>query len=177
MVDASCIDADTPPVTHSKRPPGTSVQEALKQPKPFSSPWHEALIAMMMTTERLRWPLQDMLNSRGELTPQQYNVLRILRGAGKDGLPTLEIAERMIERTPGITRMIDRLERKEFVVRERAANDRRQVRCRITATGRTLLRSLDKPVLDLDEELLSALSRSEAKELIRLLDKVRNSLD
>ncbi len=131
---------------------------------------------MLMTTERLRWPLQDMLSRTGELTPQQYNVLRILRGAGKDGLPTLEIASRMIERAPGITRMIDRLERKELVERERRPGDRRQVLCRITATGRTLLRSLDKPIEKLDEELLSALSIAESKELIRLLDKVRNSL-
>lgn len=163
-------------MTSPKQRPSSSIQEALKRSKPFRSPRHEALIAMLMTTERLRWPVQDLLSSRGELTPQQYNVLRILRGAGNDGLPTLEVAERMIERAPGITRMIDRLERKEFVVRERATNDRRQVRCRITAKGRAMLRALDKPVLALDEELLSALTKAEAKELIRLLDKIRNSL-
>lgn len=163
-------------MTTSKRHAGQTVLEAIQQTKPFKSPRQEALIAMLMTTERLRWPLQDMLSRTGELTPQQYNVLRILRGAGKDGLPTLEIATRMIERAPGITRMIDRLERKELVERERTPGDRRQVLCRITATGRTLLRSLDKPIEKLDEELLSALSIAESKELIRLLDKVRTSL-
>ena len=156
---------------------GTSVREAIQQTKPFSSLQQEALIAMLMTTERLRWPLQDLLRAHGDLTPQQFNVLRILRGAGRDGLPTLEIAARMIERTPGITRMIDRLERKGLVVRERASSDRRQVHCRITGAGKTLLRSLDRPAEELDERLLAALSETETKTLIRLLNKVRNSLE
>lgn len=160
----------------ARRRTGVSVQETIKQTKAFSSPGQEALIGMLVTTERLRWPLQDMLLSRGDLTRQQYNVLRILRGAGKQGLPTLEIAARMIERAPGITRMLDRLERKDLIMRERAADDRRQVLCRITATGRTLLRSLDKPVNALDEQLLAPLSKTETKELIRLLDKLRDSL-
>src|SRR5437868_11006787 len=74
-----------------------------------------------------------------EITGQQYNVLRILRGAEPGGLPTLTIAERMIERAPGITRMIDRLEAKGLVVREIPANDRRFVYCRITRKGMDLL--------------------------------------
>ena len=131
---------------------------------------------MLMTTERLRWPLQDMMSSQSDLTLQQYNVLRILRGAGKEGLPTLEIAARMVERTPGITRMIDRLQAKDYVTRERATDDRRQVRCLITAAGRKLINALDKPMLQLDEDLVSALTKTETKELIRLLNKVRNSL-
>ena len=163
-------------MAHPKQPTGPSVQEALRQTKPFSSPGPEAVVAMLMTTERLRWPLQDMMSSRSDLTLQQYNVLRILRGAGKEGLPTLEIASRMVERTPGITRMIDRLQAKGYVTRERATDDRRQVRCLITAAGRKLVNSLDKPVQQLDEDLLSALTKAETKELIRLLNKVRNSL-
>src|ERR1051325_6433181 len=77
------------------------------------------------------------------ITGQQYNVLRILRGAEPDGLPTLTIAERMIERTPGITRMIDRLEAKRLVVREIRPQDRRYVHCRITEKGLNLLATLD----------------------------------
>ena len=154
----------------------TSVQEAIQQTKPFRSPKQEALIALMLTTERLRWPLQDLLSEKSELTPQQYNVLRILRGAGRGGLPTLEIASRMIERTPGITRMIDRLERKGWVTRERAADDRRQVLCCITTEGLSLLRSLDQPIDALDEQLLAPITKTEAKELIRILDKIRNQL-
>src|SRR5881394_2146497 len=74
-----------------------------------------------------------------DITGQQYNVLRILRGAEPAGLPTLMIAERMIERTPGITRMVDRLEAKKLVRRDRCESDRRQVLCTITATGLELL--------------------------------------
>ena len=160
----------------SKRQADTSVQDVIKQTRPFASLGQEALIGLLLTTERLRWPLQDLLCSRGDLTPQQYNVLRILRGAGKGGLPTLEIAARMIERTPGITRMIDRLERKELVERERAADDRRMVLCRISSAGRVLLRSLDTPIDELDARLLDALTKAETRELIRLLNKLRNSL-
>src|SRR5436305_9731988 len=79
------------------------------------------------------------------ITGQQYNVLRILRGAEPEGLPTLTIAERMIERTPGITRMIDRLESKGLAVREIRPNDRRCVYCRISEKGLDLLKLLDEP--------------------------------
>lgn len=153
----------------------TTVQEAIRQTRPFRSPGQEALIALMLTAEAVRWPLQELLDKRG-LTPQQYNVLRILRGAGRGGLPTLEIAERMIERTPGISRLIDRLERKELVTRERSADDRRQVVCTITAEGLAVLRSLDRPVDKLDDDLLAPLSAKETRELIRLLNLVRNGV-
>ena len=80
------------------------------------------------------------------ITPQQYNVLRILRGAGAEGLPTLSIGERMIEQTPGVTRLVDRLERKGLVERTPCAKDRRRVFCRMTAKGLELLKELDDPV-------------------------------
>ena len=137
--------------------------------KPFPSLAQEAWIALLLTTERVRWPLQTLLQERGDVTQQQYNVLRILRGAGAEGLPTLEIATRMVERTPGITRMIDRLEAKGLVERVRSVEDRRQVRCVLTADGRALVRRLDRPVSERNDELLSALSQSEIRELIRYL--------
>ncbi len=164
-------------MARARRQSDTTVGEAIQQRKPFTSPQHEALIALLLTSERLRWPMQDLMSKHGDLTSQQFNVLRILRGAGRDGLPTLEIAARMVERTPGITRMIDRLERKDLVVRERAAEDRRQVLCRITKTGLTLLRGLDRPIEALHQSLLAPLNKAETRELIRLLDKVRNGLD
>jgi len=104
---------------------------------------------------------------------QQYNVLRILRGAGEKGLPTLDISERMIESAPGITRLIDRLETKKLVSRERCATDRRQVFCRITAIGLTLLASLDGPVLEAADTTLGILKKNELTSLIDLLDKTR----
>jgi len=109
------------------------------------------------------------------LTLQQYNVLRILRGAGEKGLPTLVIAERMVERTPGITRLIDRLLRKGFVERERPLGDRRQVLCRITPGGLAVLGKLDGPVGDLDDRCLAMLDDEEKSVLIGVLDRVRQA--
>jgi len=144
----------------------------LQQTRPFRSPAQEALIALLRTSDLLRRSLAAVVEPRG-VTLQQYNVLRILRGAGEGGLPTLEIAERMIERTPGITRLLDRLETKGWVDRERCPRDRRQVLCHLTEGGRNLLAGLDAPVSEADERAVSILSREEQIELIRLLDTVR----
>lgn len=154
--------------------PFLSVQQAIKQERAFRSRSEEAMIALLLTVESVRWPMQDLMTKHGELTPQQYNVLRILRGAGPKGLPTLDIGERMIERTPGITRLLDRLEAKQLVERDRSNADRRQVICRITATGKALLKKLDRPVDALNEAAMGDLGTSELAELIRLLDKVRH---
>jgi DNA-binding MarR family transcriptional regulator len=110
------------------------------------------------------------------ITLQQYNVLRILRGAGERGLPTLEIADRMVEQTPGITRLIDRLETKKLVVRERCKTDRRQVFCRITAGGLALLARIDVPLRDAEDLALSPLTGRQLAHLNNLLDLVRNGL-
>ncbi len=154
--------------------PADSIQAAIKQTRPFRSRRQEALVGLLLTAEAVKWPMQDLLASHDELTMQQYNVLRILRGAGPAGLPTLEIGTRMIERTPGVTRLIDRMEQKGLVVRERARDDRRLVICRITEAGTSLLKKLDRPVDALDEAVLGALDDDETAELIRLLDKVRH---
>ena len=107
------------------------------------------------------------------LTPQQYNVLRILRGAGSDPLPTLEIGSRMIEQAPGITRLLDRLEAKGLVERERCREDRRRVLCRISASGRKLLTSLDKVIADTDSATVAGLNSKQQRVLINLLDAIR----
>src|SRR5512146_1802008 len=104
---------------------------------------------------------------------QQYNVLRILRGAGKEGLPTLEVASRLVEQTPGITRLLDRLEAKKLIRRERCPTDRRQVLCFITAEGLALLGRLDAPVNAFDARALGMLTAQEQRELVRILDKIR----
>ena len=154
-------------------PASDSIQAAIKQSRPFRSAAQEATIGLLLTAETIRWPLQDLLTGHDELTPQQYNVLRILRGAGPAGLPTLEIGTRMIERTPGITRLLDRIESKGLVERTRHTEDRRQVICRITDHGLSLLRRLDRPVEALDDAVMSSLDQAELAELIRLLNKVR----
>ena len=108
-----------------------------------------------------------------DITGQQYNVLRILRGAEPEGLPTLTIVERMIERAPGITRMIDRLESKGLVRREARSDDRRCVYCRITREGLNLLRPLDEPVEDANHKAFGGLTRREIEQLVALLLKTR----
>ena len=110
-----------------------------------------------------------------DITVQQYNVLRILRGAGEQGLPTLEIAERMIEQTPGITRLVDRLEEKKLVDRKRCEEDRRRVWCRITATGLALLAKLDAPVHD-SLGSLATLGSRELSQLVEHLDRAREGV-
>jgi DNA-binding MarR family transcriptional regulator len=111
------------------------------------------------------------------ITAQQYNVLRILRGAGERGLPTLDIVERLIEETPGITRLIDRLEEKQLVARERCLTDRRQVFCRITKEGLKLLAKLDVPLNSAEEDVLGHLKKRELDELVDLLDRAREGLN
>lgn len=110
-----------------------------------------------------------------DITGQQYNVLRILRGAEPDGLPTLTIAERMIERAPGITRMIDRLEAKGLVARELRPHDRRCVYCRITGKGLNLLKLLDEPAEEATTTAFGALSERELGQLVALLMKTRKA--
>ncbi|MCU1231478.1 MAG: hypothetical protein JWO97_4362 [Acidobacteria bacterium] len=110
-----------------------------------------------------------------DITVQQYNVLRILRGAGEQGLPTLEIAERMIEQTPGITRLVDRLEEKKLVDRKRCEEDRRRVWCRITPTGLSLLAKLDAPVHE-SLESLATLGVRDLAQLVSHLDRAREGV-
>ena len=156
--------------------PVSRLQHELKQSKPFPSRRAEAMVALLRTGDLARRLVEATVGPFG-LTGQQYNVLRILRGAGEKGLPTLDIAERMIEQTPGITRLIDRLEAKQLVVRARCETDRRQVFCRITAEGLALLERCDAPIRAADESPLAGLSDADLHQLIDFLDRVRDGLD
>lgn len=151
------------------------LQREIRQTRPFASPSAEAVVALLRTTDRLRRFLARTVEPRG-ITLQQYNVLRILRGAGDDGLPTLEIAERMIEAAPGVTRLLDRLEAKRLVRRERCLRDRRQILCWITPAGLGLVDALDEPMRRADAVALQALSDPRVAELLSLLDEVRAGL-
>lgn len=182
ILDPSSNRADEGGVRDSKRTTTAAparedvgtVRASIQQNKPFRSDAQEALLTLLMTTEKLHWPYEELF-AEHDLTAQQFNVLRILRGAGKEGLPTLDVAARMVQRTPGITRLIDRLEKKGLVTRERAPEDRRQVWCYLSREGASLLRRLDAPVADLDERSLHPLGGEEVRRLIRLLDKVRTA--
>ena len=145
-----------------------SVRQEIKQTRPFASLADEAVVTLLRTADHARTALSAVVEEAG-ITLQQYNVLRILRGARPDGLCTLTIADRMLERTPGITRLIDRLEAKRLVVRVRSAEDRRQVWCRITPDGLRLLARLDRPVAELDRDVVAGLSRADQERLGELL--------
>jgi DNA-binding MarR family transcriptional regulator len=133
----------------------------------------DAVVSILRTANYLRRFCSPVFDQY-DITSQQFNVLRILRGAGLEGLPTLDIAERMIEQSPGITRLLDRLERKKLVRRERPSDNRRQVLCYITKAGLDLLQELDTPVRNQDKRALHRLDESEIEELIRLLELVRS---
>lgn len=148
------------------------LRRELKQQVPFRSRQHEAAIALLRTADVLRRRLEALFEPHG-ITGQQYNVLRILRGARPDALPTMEIADRMIERTPGITRLVDRLEEKGLVRRQRSQEDRRCVLCTITGEGLELLAELDGPVDRLDRELVAMLDEDEAERLVGYLERIR----
>jgi DNA-binding MarR family transcriptional regulator len=153
----------------------STVAAAIKQSRPFGSKAEEAAVALLLTADLVRRNLAAVLGPH-DLTSQQYNVLRILRGAGERGLPVLDVAERMIEETPGITRLLDRLDAKGLVTRERCTEDRRRVYCRITKAGLELLDALDAPLRALNESSLGKLKKRELTELVALLDRTRDTL-
>ena len=150
----------------------SKIQQELRQRRPFRSQRQEAGVALLRTADVVKRRMARVIEPAG-ITLQQYNVLRILRGAGEGGIATLEIARRMIEQTPGITRLLDRLESKRLVRRERCPSDRRQVLCWITTEGQELLVGLDEPVNRADVEVLRALGGEELQRLIELLDSIR----
>src|SRR6202795_1084277 len=139
---------------------------------PIHSRQQDAVVNVLRTANYLDRFCAPMFDQHGT-TSQQFNVLRILQGAGMEGLPTLDIAERMIEQAPGITRLLDRLERKKLVRRERPPDNRRQVLCYITKPGLDLLQELDTPFRKRVNQALHRLDESELEELIRLLTVVR----
>src|ERR1700730_4312722 len=150
------------------------LQHEIKKKRPFESPEEEAALSVLRTGEQLQIRFARMLREHG-LTPSQYNILRILRGEGKQ-LPILEIASRTITVVPGITGLIDRLEQAGFVNRVRCDKDRRVIYVALTDHGTTTLAALDEPLTALHRKLLGHLSQAELQELIRLLEKVREPL-
>ncbi len=146
----------------------------LKKKQPFESLEQEAMLNLLRTNDQFENRFGRLFREHG-LTSSQYNILRILRGEGKP-LPSLEIADRMIQVVPAITGLIDRLEQQKLVVRERCEEDRRVVYVRLTDKAVGVLARLDAPVLDLHKRLMGHLSGSELKELSRLLEKARLSV-
>ena len=152
------------------------IQAEIGQSKPFDNLEDEALVALQRTADRLQWRLSEMLKAHG-LSPTQYNALRILRGAGDQGRACSEIAERMINRDPDITRLVDRLERQGLVARSREGRDRRVITTRITPVGLKLLESLDRPIEDFNRKMLGPLGELRLRTLIQLLEAAREQTD
>ena len=151
-----------------------SVQDEIKQTKPFASREEEAFLAIQLTADRLSRRGAAVMKEF-DISPAQYNTLRILRGAGKEGLACSEIGERMINRDPDITRMLDRLEKRGLVQRCRDQKDRRVITARITKQGLHLLQSMDVPLREFLRKLLSSMGETKLRSVIRLLDEVRHS--
>jgi DNA-binding MarR family transcriptional regulator len=151
------------------------LQRELKKKRPFDSPEQEAILNILRTNDQFENRLGRLFREYG-LTSSQYNVLRILRGEGKP-MPSLEIADRMIQVVPAITGLIDRLEKQGLVARRRCEEDRRVVYVEITDKALGLLTQLDKPLAKLHQSLIGHLSRQELQELSRLLEKARQTLE
>jgi DNA-binding MarR family transcriptional regulator len=151
------------------------LQHELKKKRPFASAEEEAALSVLRTSDRLQICFTRLFRDYG-LTPSQYNILRILRGEQKP-LPILEIASRTITVVPGITGLIDRLEQAGFVTRIRCDKDRRVIHVAPTERGLETLTALEEPLANLHRTLLGHLSHAELRELIRLLEKVREPLN
>ena len=150
----------------------TKLQDEIKQTKPFESLEDEAFVSVLRTAGAFQWREAELLKPY-EITLPQYNVLRILRGAGAEGLICREIGERMIARDPDVTKLLDRLEARGLVSRERQEKDRRVIVARVTPEGLRLVAEIDGPVLKLTADLLGHLGEHKLGTLIRLLEEAR----
>lgn len=153
----------------------SAVRREIRQTKPFADAAQEAAVALLRTADVIRADLERTL-MKSHVTVQQYNVLRILRGSHPEPMATLEIADRMIERAPGITRLLDRLEAAGLVRRRRAREDRRRVLCSITEKGLATLATEDGPVLATERRRACRLSGADLEKLIELLDRIREEV-
>jgi DNA-binding MarR family transcriptional regulator len=152
------------------------LKEELKQKAPFSSLEEEVVLSLQRTARLVLDPWALFLRERSNLRPSQYNVLRILRGSHPRGLRCGEIAERTITRDPDVTRLIDHLEKRGLVRRERYSKDRRVVMVGITEAGLSTLAELDDAVAEMPRALLGHLGRERLQRLAELLEAARDGM-
>jgi DNA-binding MarR family transcriptional regulator len=150
------------------------LRDEIRQTKPFSSPAEEAFLNLQRTSAALTREFEALLKPLG-LTSTQYNVLRILRGAGPEGLLCRQVGERMITSDPDITRLLDRMEKRGLISRSRDSRDRRAIDTRITGAGLSLLKDLDGAVADFHRKRLAHLNKESIQSLIRLLEIARST--
>jgi MarR family transcriptional regulator, organic hydroperoxide resistance regulator len=149
------------------------IVDEIKQSRPFRSKAQETAVAILRTANVIRRRFEGAVEKEG-VSLAQYNVLRILRGA-RGPLPTMEIAARMVEDAPGITRLVNNLEQKELIRREQWTGDRRQVLCEITPAGLRVLERLDEEVDRLDDATTGPLSEYHVEQLLYYLSVVREA--
>jgi len=152
-----------------------SLERRIGKREAFRTLEEAAMLGLLRTSDRVQNRASRLLREHG-LTPAQYNVLRILRGEAKP-TPILEIAERMLTATPGITGLIDRLEKLEMVQRRRCEVDRRVVFVEIAPKAEALLAQIDPPMEELRRGMFAHLGEANLRTLIRLLDKIREPLE
>ncbi len=147
-------------------------EQPAPHPRHFDSLEQEAFLNLWRTYDRLHL-VEEELFGRYDLTPQQYNALRLLRGEGDRKLATLALAARLVSRAPDITRLLDKLEERGLIERERPADNRRMVLIGLTPAGRALLSELDSRVRDCHTRQLGHLSQAQLRELVALLQQAR----
>jgi DNA-binding MarR family transcriptional regulator len=146
----------------------------MQQSRPVRNAGEEALLNIMRTADVLELQISSVLKPHA-ISSTQYNVLRILRGAGKDGASCKDIGARMVTRDPDVTRMMDRLETRSLIERGRAKEDRRVVTHRLTAEGLELVNQLDRPMEKLQRDLLRHMPQEKLKQLVELLEELRST--
>ena len=144
----------------------------IRQSRPFPLLEEEAALNLVRTHEFLQQRQAEFFKQYG-LTPTQYNILRILRGAGKDGMTCSQAAGRMVAADPDITRLLDRLEARRLIRRERGREDRRVVVSRITDAGLDLVKTIDKPLAEHHKRWMGRLGREKLEWLVELLESIR----
>ena len=153
---------------------GESLGDAIKKRRAFDLVEQEVYLNLLRTAEALEGEFAQLFKPRG-LSSASYNVLRILRGAGPEGLPCQEVGARMVSRLPDVTRLVDRLEEAGLVQRARVERDRRVVLIKVTDAGLQILKDLDAPILELHKSQLGHLSADELAQLNRLLVLARKA--
>jgi DNA-binding MarR family transcriptional regulator len=148
------------------------LQAEIKQTKPFKNLEEEAYLNLLRTADALVRKEVELLKEYG-LSPTQYNALRILRGAGDEGVTCGEMSDRMLTKDPDVTRLIDRLEGRGLITRSRSSEDRRVVQTKISKAGLDLLAELDAPCVTSIKALLGHLTEAQLRMLIELLELAR----
>jgi DNA-binding MarR family transcriptional regulator len=151
------------------------LQQEIRQTKAIRLLEEEATLNIMRTADVLMQTLVDVLKPYS-LSATQYNVLRILRGAGETGASCKDVGSRMVTRDPDITRLMDRLEKRGLLTRDRAKEDRRFVTHRLTKAGLELVNEMDRPVESAHRKIMHHMRPEQLRELVALLEEVRSGI-